>query len=127
MGPIATLLETGRFHSSILRPLKGLASSEYVDILPFPLGRFFFPPLPPFSWFLYNCSMHLYGIDLSGGLVLTPSFHLVGEFFTHLPQWGPLPFGHIYISHLPRWGPFPFALVRVIFIFLWPQRGPRVA
>ena len=28
MGPIMTLLETGRFQPGILRPLKGLASSE---------------------------------------------------------------------------------------------------
>ena len=28
MGPIATLLETGRFQPGILRPLRGLASSE---------------------------------------------------------------------------------------------------
>ena len=29
MGPIPSLLETGRFQPGLLRPLKGLASSEY--------------------------------------------------------------------------------------------------
>ena len=53
-------------------------------------------------------------MDLCGGLVLTPPFRLVGEFFAHLPQWGPLstcPGGAIFIC--PGEGHFHFLVAPV--------------